>query len=62
MTSVVGVGFAEAWDRRFETRLEGLTVHVISRARLTLTGRAPYQDAPRNSVSTSRTVVQRMPG
>jgi len=31
MTSIDGVGFAEAWDRRFEAKLEGLTVHVISR-------------------------------
>jgi hypothetical protein len=31
MTSIDGVAFAEAWDRRFEAKLEGLTVPVISR-------------------------------
>lgn len=31
MTSIDGVGFAEAWGRRFEAGLDGLTVHVISR-------------------------------
>jgi hypothetical protein len=31
MTSVDGVEFAEAWGRRLDTKLEGLTVHVISR-------------------------------
>ena len=31
MTSVDGVEFAQAWRRRLDTRLEGLTVHVISR-------------------------------
>ena len=31
MTSVDGVDFARAWGRRVDTKLEGLTVHVISR-------------------------------
>lgn len=31
MTSVDGVEFAPAWGRRVDTKLEGLTVHVISR-------------------------------
>jgi Nucleotidyl transferase AbiEii toxin, Type IV TA system len=31
MTSIDGVAFVEAWDRRFEARVEGLTVPVISR-------------------------------
>ena len=34
MTSIDGVAFAEAWDRRLEAKLEGFTVHVISRADL----------------------------
>ena len=31
MTSVDGVEFAPAWGRRLDTKLEGRTVHVISR-------------------------------
>ncbi len=31
MTSVDGVEFSAAWGSRLDTRLEGLTVHVISR-------------------------------
>ena len=31
MTSVDGVAFARAWGRRLDAKLEGLTVHVISR-------------------------------
>jgi hypothetical protein len=31
MTSVDGVAFAAAWRRRLDAKLEGLTVHVISR-------------------------------
>jgi hypothetical protein len=31
MTSVDGVEFAQAWGRRRDTKLGGLTVHVISR-------------------------------
>jgi hypothetical protein len=31
MTTVDGLEFAEAWGRRLETKVEGLTVHVISR-------------------------------
>ena len=31
MTSVDGVEFAPAWGRRVDTKLDGLTVHVVSR-------------------------------
>ena len=40
MTSVDGVDFADAWARRLDTDLEGLTVHVISRDDLVLNKQA----------------------
>ena len=40
LTSISGVEFDDAWENRFDTRMDGTDVHVIGRAELILNRRA----------------------